>query len=992
MIAVSVAVILYILRTPNATEGADTVEYYADENGSVSFVTGRFSDIKVTNMEEAKQVLEENANLLLCDDVENELQGYQQDENAGQTFYRFQQYYGEYPVYGGEIVLAVDEDAYPCAYSGSYVPQISTVEGIFTQKEAANKVEALFTEIFSVSTSGMVYYPNEGGTYILAYVFDGYGIIDEVTEFNRYYISSTDGSILAVNSLFCEVIENTVVEVAESDGNSKTELNFDAWKNDDGAYELKDTERNIEIYDMKGYGAKFELYRDDSYTERVYSMEEATVFKIIPSYSNKAESANYFDRPTGEPVKNTDAGWLRGARFKSYLDTTYDYYLKKGRDGVNGKHPLVVGLINDPMNFYDFEDSGNNEKTKWESHEEDNAYCVSTSDGWFCQISVGTKADLQLDVIAHEYTHGIENGIFGESNGGGEHAALQEALADIMGIVIENDENWQVGKYRNLMNPAKDENPEAYGSDDPYFVDPSSTKDAHTNCTIIGHIASRMFSSKKFSMNEIGDIWYHSMFYLTSTSKFADCRAAVIASAKNLGYSADKVTYIEQLFDDANIKTKYAYKVSGVIVDEDGELISNNYIQVDNDKTDIRYIPSGKYEILLEPGTHILTVYGGVGGITIEPYSENVEQNERLQTTYEPVNIRISVKTKEMELKDIVLSKRIKDMNQERTNIETENGNAESLGNSYIGTWMIDIEKTNNENADSNIQTAFGTGFKYGNHLTLNADGSMSWGVGISCGGEGNYKVLDDTIHATYTYTDSDNEQTLDLQVVHFIGTDDVYLHWDYDGFQVYWVKEKTEAEKNEIYQEVVDAYQQFISSGQYRTAIDTEERWLGGAVQECAGVQWGNSANGYAILDIDGDSTPELLLRSDYGLTDEWYYAAIFSFDANSQSVKLLAEMHPFGDIMYGAIMNSDQSGVILYYDQFAYTSGKTNFYTIQDGELALIYSVIFEADYYWGNGKYGRWWNEGSHGTTELRKTDYDAYFQGTETVDFQPITANG
>ena len=304
----------------------------------------------------------------------------------------------------------------------------------------------------------------------------------------------------------------------------------------------------------------------------------------------------------------------------------------------------------------------------------------------------------------------------------------------------------------------------------------------------------------------------------------------------------------------------------------------------------------------------------------------------------------------------------------------------------YTGTWPIEVEKTNNENADSNIQTAFGTGFKYGNHLTLNADGSMSWWVGISCGGEGTYKVLDDTIHATYTYTDSDDEQTLDLQVVHFIGTDDVYLHWDYDGFQVYWVKEKTEAEKNEIYQEVADAYQQFISRGQYRTAIDTEERWIGSAVQECAGVQWGNSANGYAILDIDGDGTPELLIRSDCSVEDDWYYAAVFSFDTDSQKVRLLAELHPYGEITH-----SDYYSAIQYYDQFSYTSGKTDFYTMRNNELVLMYSIIFDADYYWGDDKYGRWWYEDSHGTTELTKTDYDTYFQDAEAVKFQPIAAD-
>ena len=303
---------------------------------------------------------------------------------------------------------------------------------------------------------------------------------------------------------------------------------------------------------------------------------------------------------------------------------------------------------------------------------------------------------------------------------------------------------------------------------------------------------------------------------------------------------------------------------------------------------------------------------------------------------------------------------------------------------SFAGEWIIDVEKTNSLN-DASLQDAYGTGIQYGYHLTLGEDGSFSWGIGLGNGGEGTWRAEGETIYADETEYESGTQETIELKILS--ENEQTWLVQDHYGYTLYWVKEKTEAEKNAIYQTAADAYQRFLSSGEYRTVIDSEDKWLDSAIQECAGVQWGDSADGYAILDIDGDSTPELLIRSNCGVEDDWYYAAVFSFDADSQSVRLLAELHPYGEITH-----SDYSSSIQYYDQFSFTSGKTNFCTVQDGELLRMYAVIFAADYYRGNNEYGRWQYEDSHGTTELSREDYDQYFQDAEAVEFQFIDPNG
>jgi len=64
-----------------------------------------------------------------------------------------------------------------------------------------------------------------------------------------------------------------------------------------------------------------------------------------------------------------------------------------------------------------------------------------------------------------------------------------------------------------------------------------------------------------------------------------------------------------------------------------------------------------------------------------------------------------------------------------------------------IGTWTLDVNRTEAVNEDSLFQV-FGSGINHGYGLELSADGSFRWWIAIGRGGHGTHSVTDDTILA----------------------------------------------------------------------------------------------------------------------------------------------------------------------------------------------------------------------------------------------------
>lgn len=150
--------------------------------------------------------------------------------------------------------------------------------------------------------------------------------------------------------------------------------------------------------------------------------------------------------------------------------------------------------------------------------------------------------------MAHEYTHGVISHVVGNGNSVldyGESGALNEAYADILGTLIEDDlrsGRWLIGEdtsrpLRNLANPA------AIGTGyrahyDQRYIGPDDDGGEHWNSTIFSRAAYLMMTdsdAKAVSTDTWAKVFYNSLFRLSPGAKFVDGRAAILTPLRSTG-------------------------------------------------------------------------------------------------------------------------------------------------------------------------------------------------------------------------------------------------------------------------------------------------------------------------------------------------------------------------------------------------------------------------------------------------------------------------
>ena len=162
-----------------------------------------------------------------------------------------------------------------------------------------------------------------------------------------------------------------------------------------------------------------------------------------------------------------------------------------------------------------------------------------------------------LDVVGHEYTHGV---IIASANlvYQGESGALNESFADIFGVAIKRNAtgtlDWTVGedrgpRARNFQNPGTVDAPFTPQPDTylgPRWGSTTTTFDAgnvHTNSGVQNHwffLLSQGGTQNGVTVagigfdNAIRVVYRNLTVYLTSTSNYADARAGAIRAANDL--------------------------------------------------------------------------------------------------------------------------------------------------------------------------------------------------------------------------------------------------------------------------------------------------------------------------------------------------------------------------------------------------------------------------------------------------------------------------
>ena len=204
-----------------------------------------------------------------------------------------------------------------------------------------------------------------------------------------------------------------------------------------------------------------------------------------------------------------------------------------------------------------------------------------------------------LDVLVHEFTHGVNNGFDVVQIYDGETGALNEAIADVFAAFAsldypaEDSQPWVngekknlTGRARNLADPSRDDagvvrydtasETTKYNScvagycPDHYsirYLGASDYHGVHCNCTIIGHALYLMVNGGTHRLSGIAvpaigvapaeQMLYHVIStpgLLTNTSNFADFRRAMITACQTL--FPDNLDYL--------MAVKAAFKAVGI--------------------------------------------------------------------------------------------------------------------------------------------------------------------------------------------------------------------------------------------------------------------------------------------------------------------------------------------------------------------------------------------------------------------------------------------
>ncbi|MFV8052528.1 M4 family metallopeptidase [Mycobacterium sp. 48b] len=536
--------------------GRPGVTASVNDDGTVHVISGTFTDTKVEDADDAAQVLNNMSGLVGAPagfaDPENIT--VQQVDTAGgysRTIYRVHHSVDGVDVTGSDVVLVTDSDGNVTGLFNDYDARADVMDTtpdrrVDTETEAAATALAAYA-----GTPNTPLYLFAAAPLVAAGVVKPELIIDAtddtagpqlvwkvsvdppdvdltgartVNPGATYYISASGAEAGAVtratsNAQPLAIGSPTSTTADDVLGNSR---------------EFGITRLSLLIFDLDSLN---DVERDISTYETVYLL----LFVGPP-------------QTPGIPVFRGLLGWDASAvSAHANMATVYDYYATQlgvtsfDDDGA----PIVVSTDYNPHEtFADYTDGYQN--AFWDSSGQ--------------QFAFGDSGDFEaaIDIVGHEYTHAVM-----EHQGGtldyGESGALNEAYADIMGVLIEgkarDDEGrWLIGEdssagaIRSLADP---ESTPGYLSDyDDLYTGEADEGGEHYNSTIFSHAAYRMMTDERTAEvtdEQWAELYYVSMTMLDDGAKFSDGRDAIVATAHDQVFSDDEIAAIEDAFDDVHI-------------------------------------------------------------------------------------------------------------------------------------------------------------------------------------------------------------------------------------------------------------------------------------------------------------------------------------------------------------------------------------------------------------------------------------------------------
>jgi len=290
---------------------------------------------------------------------------------------------------------------------------------------------------------------------------------------------------------------------------------------------------------------------------------------VFPLCTRTSENGSYvygpINRDRTEALKinltpSQISTWRRTANtLLANMETVYDFYNNSlGRKSFDDKGSNVyIGYYDDPAEF-----GGTNANAGWWGKSKKISFTRAVD---------GVDYSRCLDVIGHEFTHGVIDFTVGETGDygfkrEGQSGSLDEAYCDIMGEIIQKNakegdaDDWGHGENcrtngtnnpsRDLANPSGDYHSTYTGKNDKISF--------YYDSTIFSHAAYLMMTDPRIknqiSMSTWGQLFYRSLSRLSTDSKFIDARYAVLGEAAEMKFTGAQQYVIHDVFDKVGIK------------------------------------------------------------------------------------------------------------------------------------------------------------------------------------------------------------------------------------------------------------------------------------------------------------------------------------------------------------------------------------------------------------------------------------------------------
>ena len=572
-------------------------------------ITGEsISDEKIIDELSAKDAAKNFSKKIGCESIADEYTLINISKVSDYTYYRFQENYKDYPVYGRQMVIVADSDGNSC---GGATNVVSINKSLKTKMSDFNR-DSVYEELDDLESAGMDVKINSYTKTIYSLDYDEdpklvYQVMAVVNNVNyTLFVEPEEG----------EVIDGYCMDYSQSynlSGDGKNMMNNPQHFN--GAkfgsqYVMYDEERNISVYNSeKGSSAITVAYYDGH--DKLYFNRRFDIGGVSEIIGDDVcvihdEDGKYYeyDAETGLFVHDDEKVDPNDLMLEGY--TVFNRYSGKeltpvGSDSMKIDDPDAVSLMVKTSQVYDMYEQlfgrigydGREGKIMAVCNDDVSGYpnkAMSAGDNsGFTMITFGYNNKAQLDDVAHEYAHSVEQSICSLMYKN-ESGAVMEACSDIFGELAEdiyndngrlsednlnNNCDWYAGN-RSVRNPIMTQNPDKYmGKNyvkklvaedwkDTKFGVSNDYGGTHKNSTVLSYCAYLMVSEgsddEKLSCKQLADLWYRTLFLLSPDTTFSAFRTCMEVEAdrmkENGELTEEQREYVSKCFGRVNIASE----------------------------------------------------------------------------------------------------------------------------------------------------------------------------------------------------------------------------------------------------------------------------------------------------------------------------------------------------------------------------------------------------------------------------------------------------